>query len=296
MKIAVVGMEHLGSVTGACLASVGHFITGFDSRLEVLEKIQFYPDGVEPGLSELCARAHSKGCSIYLTADRRKLSGNEIVWVCYDTPVDECGNGAPNIIIEFVCSLLSYMDEQTLLIVSSQLPVGSVRKIEQEIQRIGKSISVACIPENLRRGKAIPVFMKPDRFVIGVRNPTDALRISGMLQPPICDGQKLLFTSIEAAEMIKHAINAFLSVEITFINELARICSKLGIPVEQVEAGLKSDQRIGPLAYLKAGGPYTEKTLGRDMKYLRSLAYQLDISIPLLEGTIRSHEESINAS
>jgi len=159
------------------------------------------------------------------------------------------------------------------VIVSSQLPVGTIRKLEGEFPRH----TFVCIPENLRHGTAVENFLHPDRIVVGMRDDGSEAagepfsRINLLLLPIVHTTEKFVWMSPESAEMTKHAINAFLATSICFINEIAAICKLVGADPAEVERGLKTEERIGPKAYLKPGGPYTGKTLARDVEYLCNL-------------------------
>ena len=143
----------------------------------------------------------------------------------------------------------------------------------------GRRVTFACSPENLRLGKAIQVFMQPDRVVAGVRNEADRARFTALMAP-IAD--RIVWMSVESAEMTKHAINAFLATSVAFINELASLCEAVGADAKDVERGLKSDQRIGPGAYLSPGAAFAGGTLARDLALIEGRAQALDVSTPLI--------------
>src|SRR5262249_38505130 len=154
-----------------------------------------------------------------------------------------------------------------LVVVSSQLPVGSVAELERRYRAVrpGGGARFACVPENLRLGKAIEAFRRADRYVCGVRRDADRERLHGLLAPFT---DHLEWMSVESAEMTKHALNAFLAASVTFINEVASLCEQVGADAREVERGLKSDVRIGPRAYLKAGPAFAGGTLARDVSTL----------------------------
>jgi UDPglucose 6-dehydrogenase len=151
----------------------------------------------------------------------------------------------------------------------------------------GRRISFACAPENLRLGKAIEVFLQPDRVVLGVRDRVTQAALQAVYQPFT---DRIEWMSVESAEMTKHAINSFLATSICFINEIANVCEATGADATEVERGLKTDQRIGPLAYLHAGGPIAGGTLARDIAFLRSLGRRGSAPLPLIEGVHTSNE------
>jgi UDPglucose 6-dehydrogenase len=289
LNISVAGMWHLGSVTAACLASAGHTVIGIDEDPAVVAALaQAQPPVAEAGLAEMTAREIAAGRLSFSTAFE-DVSRSDVVWVAYDTPVDE--NDVAD--VEFVHSralrLLDHMKDVTILVVSSQLPVGSVARLERDFAALagGRHISFACAPENLRLGKAIEVFLRPDRVVVGVRDRVARAALQGVYRPFT---DRIEWMSVESAEMTKHAINSFLATSICFINEIASICESTGADAMEVERGLKTDQRIGPGAYLHAGGPIAGGTLARDIAFLRSLGRRGGAPLPLIEGVYASNE------
>jgi len=170
------------------------------------------------------------------------------------------------------------------------MPVGSIRRLEAIADKLSpeKELSFACSPENLRLGKAMDVFLKPDRVVVGVRSDRDKERIGRLLQP-ITD--RIVWMSVESAEMTKHAINAFLATSIVFANEIASLCEMVGADAKEVERGLKSEQRIGPKAYLSPGGAFAGGTLARDIEFLKVVSQGYQLSIPLLESVKTSNDQ-----
>jgi UDPglucose 6-dehydrogenase len=162
--------------------------------------------------------------------------------------------------------------------------VGTVRRLEGEWARQsgGRRVSFAASPENLRLGKAIDVFTHPDRVVIGVRSEDDRRRLAELFAPITTSSVEWM--SVESAEMTKHAVNAFLAMSVAFINELAGLCERMGADAKEVERGLKSEQRIGPRAYLSPGGAFTGGTLARDVRFLRELGRIHQRPTPLVDG------------
>src|SRR3990167_1300173 len=169
------------------------------------------------------------------------------------------------------------------------MPVGSIRRLESIAQKLcpTKSIGFAYSPENLRLGKALDVFLKPDRIVVGVRSSQDKERIDRLLRP-ITD--RIEWVSVESAEMTKHAINAFLAISVVFANEIASICELVGADAKEVEKGLKSEARIGPKAYLAPGGAFAGGTLARDVSFLTHIGATNERPTPLLSAVLTSND------
>ena len=262
MNVAVYGLWHLGTVTAACLASGGHRVVGLDDDVANLREGR--APLFEPGLDDLLRAGLDSGNLRFETDPRVALEGAEVLWVTFDTPVDEDDVADVNFVLSRVEALLPLLGEGTLVILSSQLPVGSARKLEAKTTKS----TFAALPENLRLGKAIEVFTKPDRVVAGVRDDRDRERVARLLAPFT---DRIEWMSVESAEMTKHALNAFLATSVAFINEIATICEAVGADAKEVERGLKSESRIGPRAYLGPGGAFAGGTLARDIGFLSAL-------------------------
>jgi UDPglucose 6-dehydrogenase len=266
MKVCVMGLWHLGSVTAACLASVGQQVVGFDFDETVITNLQNgQPPLYEPGLEDLVKSGLKSGSLSFTTDPARAFHGAEMAWVTFDTPVDEDDHADVDYVLDRVKKVLPYLEPSTLVLISSQVPVGSTRQLEIACSGLDKRITFAYSPENLRLGKAIEVFTYPDRIVIGIRSEGDKEKVKTLLAP-ITD--KIEWMSVESAEMTKHALNAFLATSVVFINEIATLCESVGADAKEVERALKSEARIGPKAYLGPGGAFAGGTLARDIAFL----------------------------
>jgi UDPglucose 6-dehydrogenase len=270
-------------VTAACLAAAGHEVRGLDRDERTIDGLRGGRAPVsEPGLDDLIAA----NPILFTTDDAEGLRGAEVLWVTYDTPVDDDDRADTAFVIERITELLPKLDPGTLVIVSSQLPVGSIRTLEQRAE--GRQITFAALPENLRLGKAIEVFTKPDRVIAGVRNDADRARITALLAPFT---DRIEWMSIESAEMTKHALNAFLALSVTFINEIATICEQVGADAKEVERGLKTESRIGPRAYLGPGAAFAGGTLARDIAFLTTVGKQHGRTPPLIAAVKTSNDQ-----
>lgn len=286
MKVCVAGLWHLGTVTAACLASGGHKVVGWDANEQTIVGLaRNEPPVSEPGLAELVTRVAAEG-RLRFTADAADaLREAEVVWITYDTPVDDDDQADVGFVVRSVESLLPDVPAGALVLISSQLPVGSTRVFEQ--RAAGLEITFGYSPENLRLGKAIEAFTKPDRVVAGVRNERDRVRVTSLLAPFT---DRIEWMSVESAEMTKHALNAFLATSVAFINEIASICEQVGADAKEVERGLKSEPRIGPKAYLGPGGAFAGGTLARDVVFLAALGRQHDVPTNLISGVKASND------
>src|SRR3989338_3154325 len=243
MKIAVMGLWHLGIVTAACLAEQGHIVIGYDTDSLLIEKLQAgQPSVAETGLTELIQKNSTAGRLVFTTASTQ-LSQADIIWITYDTPVDEDDHANVEFVIKEITAAFPFFKQTALVIVSSQLPVGSTRRLQQcyRDQYPQSQLSFSYSPENLRLGKAIQGFTHPDRIIVGTASEDSKKRLQELLNPFT---PKIVLMSLESAEMTKHALNAFLATSIVFINEIATICEQVGADAKEVERGLKSEARI----------------------------------------------------
>ena len=294
MKVCVLGLWHLGAVTAACLAAGGHTVTGLDFDVDTIRHLQQgQPPLVEPGLAELVKQGLANGGLRFTSEIAEAVTGAAVVWVTYDTPVDVDDRADVEYVVERVTRLFPFLEENTFVLISSQLPVGTTRRLEQSYAATGRAqhVSFAYSPENLRLGKAIEVFTHPDRVVVGLRSEADRDRVATLLRP--CTDH-IEWMSVESAEMTKHALNAFLATSVTFINEIAAICEQVGADAKEVERGLKSEVRIGPKAYLGPGGAFAGGTLARDIAFLTQIGTDQHVPLHLIPGVRASNDEHRN--
>jgi UDPglucose 6-dehydrogenase len=290
MRLTVFGLWHLGCVTAACLAEAGHQVIGLDLDTEVVNQLnQGRPPLHEPGLTELIQRCRDIGRLSFTSSADVALQGAEVVWVAFDTPVNDADEADVAWVERQIETIAPTLQPGTVVVISSQVPVGFTARLEQRLQGHGLCFAVA--PENLRLGKALDCFRKPERVVVGCRNEKTRDLLRELFQP-FCGN--LVWMTIESAEMTKHALNAFLATSVTFINELSRICEAVGADAKEVERGLKSESRIGPRAYLSPGAAFAGGTLARDIRFLIDLGESTQVAAPLFRGvwdSNRVHKE-----
>lgn len=294
MNVCVVGLWHLGSVTAACLASAGHHVVGLDFDERVIANLsKGIPPLYEPGLEDLVKEGLKTQALSFTTTPAEALKNAEVVWITYDTPVDDDDHADVAYVTGRVKEISAFIPSGAVVLISSQLPVGTTRQLETWFASKfpEKSISFAYSPENLRLGKAISVFTQPDRVVVGARSEAAKQRIALLLQPFT---DHIEWMSVESAEMTKHALNAFLAVSVTFINEIASVCEKVGADAKEVERGLKSESRIGPKAYLGPGGAFAGGTLARDIAFLSQLCEEHGLTGQLLNAVAASNNDHKN--
>lgn len=294
MKICVLGLWHLGSVIAACCASVGHEVVGLDADEKTIEGLRAGKAPLfEPGLDAMLSDGLSSGRLRFTTEIERAVADVDVLWVAFDTPVDDDDKADVDFVLAQVKSVLPALRSKAVVLVSSQMPVGSMRTLERFAAETlpDKQLTFACSPENLRLGKAIDVFLKPDRIVIGTSVPETRAGLERLVAP-ITD--KVEWMSIESAEMTKHAINAFLAISVTFANEIASICEAVGADAKEVARGLKTEARIGPRAYVSPGGPFAGGTLARDIEFLGLASRSAGLVTPLLSSVRASNDEHKN--
>lgn len=285
-RVAVYGLWHLGSVVAACLAHAGRPTVGLDPDPErVRELAAGRPPVREPDLDQRIAAGLRSGGLRFTSSAQEALAGAGVLWIAFDTPVDERDEPDVAWLRARLAEVKAAVEPGTLVIVSSQVPVGFTAELEREWA--GRGLRFACAPENLRLGTAVASFERPERVVVGVRDEADRPAIESLFAP-FCT--RIEWMSPESAELTKHALNALLASSVGFINELARLCEAAGADVKDVERGLKSDARIGLRPYLSAGGPFSGGTLARDLRALAAAGRRLGVATPLLEGVLASND------
>ena len=262
MNVTVLGLWHLGSVTAACCAR--HFnVVGLDFDAANVAKLNSgQAPLLEPGLNELLAAGLAAKKLTFTTDPKIACKNADVLWLTYDTPVNENDESDVDFVLGNLRRALPSLPSGALVLISAQLPVGTCAKLEREFH-------FACSPENLRLGKAIEAFEKAERAVVGIRTDAKKALLEELFKP---FAAQTIFMRTESAEMVKHALNSFLALSITFINEVARLCEHTGADAKEVSLGLKSEARIGPKAYLGPGGPFAGGTLARDVVTLSKLA------------------------
>lgn len=288
MKVVVLGLWHLGTVTAACTAAAGVMTVGIDDDAKRVAKLgQGEPPLFEPGLAEL-VKAGLDSKILSFTTDKSAANDADVLWVCYDTPVDDDDCADVGFVTSRVESMFDHLKDGAIVLFSAQLPVGSIRELEKRFsaRNTGRQASFASSPENLRLGQAIQVFQNPGRIIVGVRDKRTRSALESLLAR-FC--KTIVWMSVESAEMVKHALNAFLAISITFTNEIATICESVGADASEVEAGLRSDPRIGKSSYVKAGPSFAGGTLARDINFLGNLAREKHLKVPVIDGVLTSN-------
>jgi UDPglucose 6-dehydrogenase len=283
MNLTVLGLWHLGSVTAACCAK--HFrVTGLDFDEAAVAKLNSGQAPLfEPGLNELIAAGLAAKKLSFTSEAKTACANADVLWLTCDTPVNDHDESDVDSVLADLRRALPYLPAGALVLISAQLPVGTCAKLEREFPQF----HFACSPENLRLGRALESFEKAGRVVVGIRDETKKPLLEKLFAPFT---PQILFMRTESAEMVKHALNSFLALSITFINEVARLCEHTGADAGEVSAGLKSEPRIGPRAYLGPGGPFAGGTLARDVVTLTKLAAAKGEKISVIPAIKQSND------
>jgi UDPglucose 6-dehydrogenase len=283
MKITVLGLWHLGCVTAACCSK--HFqVVGLDFDAANVAKLNSGKAPLlEPGLDELIAAGLAAKKLSFTTDAKIACASADLLWLTYDTPVNDNDESDVELVLGNLRRALPHLPKGALVLISSQLPVGTCARLEKEFPQF----HFACSPENLRLGKAIDAFEKAERAIVGVLTDEKKPMLEELFKP---FAAQVIFMRTESAEMVKHALNSFLALSITFINEIARLCEHTGADAKEVSAGLKSEPRIGSKAYLGPGGPFAGGTLARDVVTLTKLAAANGEKISIIPAIKRSND------
>jgi len=283
MNVTVLGLWHLGCVTAACCAR--HFqVVGLDFDADNVATLNAGKAPVfEPGLDDLIAQGLSAKRLSFTEDAKAACGGADVLWLAYDTPVNEDDQSDVDAVLANLRLALPHLPEGALVLISAQLPVGTCGTLEAEFPQF----HFACSPENLRLGKAIDSFEKAERVVVGLRSDTKKRLLEKLFTPFT---PQVLFMRTESAEMVKHALNSFLALSISFINEIAQLCEHVGADAKEVSAGLKSEPRIGPKAYLGPGGPFAGGTLARDVVSLTNLAAAKGVAVSVIPAIKQSND------
>jgi UDPglucose 6-dehydrogenase len=287
--IFVAGLWHLGSVTAACMAKY-HRTIGFDPQPETVAALQRgVPPLFEPQLAEAIDAGLRSG-NLTFTSDRSAAREADVVWIAYDTPVDGKDRADVDFVAREVESLYPHLKDGALLLVSSQAPSGFIRRLEASFAAYASdsAVSFAYSPENLRLGEALQVFLRPDRIVVGVRAERDRALVAKLFAPI---SENIVWMSPESAEMTKHAINGFLATSVTFMNEIAAICERVGADAREVERGLRTESRIGSRAYVTPGTGFAGGTLARDIQFLTDLGRREATPVNVISSVLVSNEQ-----
>lgn len=290
MNIAIVGTGYVGLVSGACFAEMGINVTCIDTNKNKIDSLR---DGVvpiyEPGLEEIVRKNSKAGRLHFTTRLESVLDTTEVIFSAVGTPSDEDGSADLSYVLEVARTVGKNMNRYLVFVTKSTVPVGTSKKIksaiEEELSRRGLDIEfdVASNPEFLKEGAAIEDFMKPERVVIGVESSRAKSIMTKLYKPFTLIGDRLIFTDVASAEMIKYAANSMLATRISFMNDIANLCELVGADVDQVRKGIGSDSRIGA-KFLYPGCGYGGSCFPKDVKALIKTAEEHDYNMQVLKA------------
>lgn len=290
MKIVVIGSGYVGLVSGTCFSQFGHFVTCVDKdekKIENLKKgiIPIY----EPGLDDMVLENVKDGRLTFTTDIKECLGEADAVFIAVGTPTSRRGDGYADLtyVYESAKEFAPYLKDYTVIVDKSTVPVGTAKEVKRVIKETNPEadFDMASNPEFLREGSAIGDFMKPDRVVVGVENKKSEEVMREIYKPLYLTETPIVFTNLETAELIKYASNGFLATKISFINEIANLCEKIGANVVDLSKGMGLDGRIGK-KFLHSGPGYGGSCFPKDTLALCRIAQEHGSPVRIIETVI----------
>jgi UDPglucose 6-dehydrogenase len=291
VKIAVIGTGYVGLVVGACLAETGNDVTCADvdqNKIDGLKQniLPIY----EPGLDALVERNQQQGRLHFTTNVGSSVADAEVVFIAVGTPPDEDGSADLRHVLGVADTIGEHMARELVVVTKSTVPVGTAAKVASAVgKRARYPFHLCSNPEFLKEGAALDDFMKPDRVVLGVDSDHARSVMAELYAPFVRTGKPIIFMDIPSAEMTKYAANAMLATRISFMNEIANLCEKVGANVDLVRKGIGSDARIGP-SFLFPGPGYGGSCFPKDVKALVRTAGEAGSRLGVLEAVEDANE------
>jgi len=293
MKLCMIGTGYVGLVSGACFSDLGNDVICVDKDENKINKLKggeipFY----EPGLEELVFKNYKNKRLNFSTDLKNSVKKSDIIFICVGTPTKKDGSAADlSQIYDVVKEISSSINKFKIIVTKSTVPVTTGDEIEKilSIKNNKNRFSVVSNPEFLREGEAIRDFVYPDRIVLGSDDKKSNRILRNLYLPLISKGANYINTSRLAAELIKYSSNAFLATKITFINEIANLCEKIGINVEEISIGMGLDKRIGS-RFLRVGPSYGGSCFPKDTKAIISTADKFNTNLSVIKSVISSNE------
>jgi UDPglucose 6-dehydrogenase len=291
MKIAVIGTGYVGLVTGTCFAESGHDVTCVDldpAKIDLLRNggIPIY----EPGLEELVRRNVAEKRLHFTTSTAEAIPGAEVAFIAVGTPPGETGEADLSYVLAAAESIGQALTGYCVVVNKSTVPVGSADQVKARLSAVtAQPFDVVSNPEFLKEGAAIDDFMRPDRVVVGVSSERARAIMAELYAPFTRAEQPVLFMDLRSAELTKYAANAMLATRISFMNEIASVCDRLGADVDQVRRGMGSDKRIGH-PFLYPGVGFGGSCFPKDVRALMTMARQVGLDFDLLRAVERVNE------
>ena len=293
MHIGIIGMGYVGLVTAACFAEFGVFVTCIDKDKKRIRSLR---DGIipffEPGLEEFVQRNIKQGRLTFSTDIAEAVRSSLVIFIAVGTPPRGDGTADLKYVEEVAKEIASNLNGYRVIVTKSTVPVGTgdrIRKIVSKHRKEQVDFDIVSNPEFLREGSAIEDFMRPNRVVIGANSAQAISIMKDLYKPLYLIETPFVITNIESAELIKYASNSFLAMKISFINEIANLCEKVGADVHMVAKGMGLDQRINP-KFLHPGPGYGGSCLPKDTLALLKMAEQHGVDLGIIDATIRANE------
>ena len=297
MNIAIVGTGYVGLVSGACFAEMGVDVTCVDIDQNKIDRLLLGEIPIyEPGLEDMVKRNVEAGRLHFTTDLTSCLDDVEVVFSAVGTPPDEDGSADLKYVLAVARTFGRHIKKYTILVTKSTVPVGTAQKvkavIQEELDKRGEKVAfeVASNPEFLKEGAAVKDFMTPDRVVVGTESIRACKIMSRLYKPFMLSGERMIFTDIPSAEMIKYAANSMLATRISFMNDIANLCEQVGADVNMVRKGVGSDTRIGK-KFLYAGCGYGGSCFPKDVKALIKTAEQNGCEMKVLKAVEEVNEK-----
>ncbi len=292
MKIAVIGTGYVGLVTGTCFAETGNLVSCIDIDANKIKKLNAGTITIyEPGLEPLFQRNLNQNRLFFTTDLAESIKEAEIIFLALPTPPGEDGSADLQYVLKVANELGELLDRYAVVVDKSTVPVGTAAKVSQAIAKKAKvPFDVVSNPEFLREGVAVNDFMKPDRVVIGSNSSQAQALMQQLYAPFVRQGNPIIFMNVKSAELTKYAANAFLATKITFMNEIANLCSLLDADVDAVRQGIGTDTRIGK-RFLFAGTGYGGSCFPKDVQALSKSAQEVAYDFDILKAVIKVNNE-----
>jgi UDPglucose 6-dehydrogenase len=291
VNITVIGTGYVGLVVGACLAETGNPVVCADLDQAKIDGLQQNVLPIyEPGLDDYVARNQSQGRLRFTTDVPAAISTADVVFIAVGTPPDEDGSADLRHVLAVAEQIGRHMQRELVIVTKSTVPVGTAAKVAACVSKHARFPFHMCSnPEFLKEGAAIDDFMKPDRVVIGVDSDHARGAMAELYAPFVRTGKPIIFMDIPSAEMTKYAANAMLATRISFMNEIANLCERVGADVDNVRKGIGSDARIGP-AFLFPGPGYGGSCFPKDVKALVRTAKECDVPLRVLTSVEEAND------
>ena len=291
MRISVIGTGYVGLVAGACLAETGNDVTCADVDQQKIDGLkQNVLPIYEPGLEPLVERNQQQGRLSFTTDVGAAIGTADVVFIAVGTPPDEDGSADLRHVLAVAEQIGKHMKRELVVVTKSTVPVGTAAKVAARISRSARLPFHMCSnPEFLKEGAAVDDFMKPDRVVLGVDSDHARSVMAELYAPFVRTGKPIIFMDIPSAEMTKYAANAMLATRISFMNEIANLCERMGANVDLVRKGIGSDERIGP-SFLFPGPGYGGSCFPKDVKALVRTASEVGAPLAVLDAVEKANE------